>query len=821
MALSPDELKKQVALLNQQAALQAKISSDYGSYLEAVKDYKKTYEEIVRNRKLENELNQKALALEVKKQNSANGLSVVEELQLQKTKEQLQILKSQTEEMVTQGKLLKNAIKDTNVMTLSSAKLAASLTKGLGNLPGMVTKGIGRLKDLGLLDMEKSIKMSGLQMGILSKQSVNFRENIKDAAGQTTFIGAGIEDLAKMQSDYSDQIGRGVQLSKESLVAMGQMSKETGLSSEGTAKLVADMDELGVSASKVGDYVNQTMNDTHKMGLNSSKVVKNIQENMKMLNQYNFKGGIKGLEKMAETAAKLGVKMDFVSGMADKAFDIEGAVDMSAQLQVMGGAWAKLADPFHLMYMARNDTKGLAEEMAKAAEASMHFAEDGSIQMGTVEMARLKNIAKDANVNFDELVTSGKKLLALNKIKSQINFSLTPEAQEYIAATAEFGKDGKATIMVGADKSIKKFVKDLSADDIRQLADRQQEKAAAGERAKQAMNFDEALKNTFDKMKISLLPIVEVLNKELMPKFDKFIKRWDSGKWGEKIEVFATKIGELISYFAGWVIDNPIKTAFAIGGAKFIGFFMEKANWISNGLALSTGFNMGVKAEGGFLNMLKGALGMGGEAGAGGGALSTIAKAIGPLSGIVGGVGIGGAVSEATGQKSTTTGTVMGGLAGAGGWAAAAALAPETFGASFLIPLIAGAAGKYFGDMASQPAAGAPQQDAYFPKPKTNGFSKGRQIIQDGVAHPINNYDKELFIGKPGGAIDKSKGNTNANIPATINHTFQPITINGSIMVNTPGNPGKGIELLKDAQFIRDMTSLIHIETKRQLNQKQ
>jgi hypothetical protein len=40
-------------------------------------------------------------------------------------------------------------------------------------------------------------------------------------------------------------------------------------------------------------------------------------------------------------------------------------------------------------------------------------------------------------------------------------------------------------------------------------------------------------------------------------------------------------------------------------------------------------------------------------------------------------------------------------------------------------------------------------------------------------------------------------------------------------MVNTPGNPGKGIELLKDAQFIRDMTSLIHIETKRQLNQKQ
>jgi hypothetical protein len=43
------------------------------------------------------------------------------------------------------------------------------------------------------------------------------------------------------------------------------------------------------------------------------------------------------------------------------------------QLQVMGGAWAKLADPFHLMYMARNDMKGLTEEIANASQASMHL----------------------------------------------------------------------------------------------------------------------------------------------------------------------------------------------------------------------------------------------------------------------------------------------------------------------------------------------------------------------------------------------------------------------------------------------------------------
>jgi hypothetical protein len=51
---------------------------------------------------------------------------------------------------------------------------------------------------------------------------------------------------------------------------------------------------------------------------------------MKLLNKTNFKDGVKGLEAMGKLATKLGVKMDF-AGMSDKLWDIEGAVDMSAQ----------------------------------------------------------------------------------------------------------------------------------------------------------------------------------------------------------------------------------------------------------------------------------------------------------------------------------------------------------------------------------------------------------------------------------------------------------------------------------------------------------
>jgi hypothetical protein len=806
--MDAEELKKQVQQLKEQADLQAKISGSYSQYLEAVKVYKKTYNEILRNKKIDNELSDKILK-------NAYSNTAAGKIQKQKDEDRLKILRSQTAEMVAQGKQLRQAIEDTNTLTLSGAKLVATLTKGIGNLPGIVNKGIGKLKDLGLLDMEKSIKMSGLQMGILSKQAVSFRENIKDAAGQTTFIGAGIEDLAKMQSDYSDQIGRAVQLSQESLVSMGRMSKESGLGAEGTAEMVASMDELGLSASKVGDYVNQTMNDAHKMGINSSKVIKNIQSNIKMLNKYHFKDGIKGLAKMAELTTKLGVKMDFASGMSDKLWDIEGAVDMSAQLQVMGGEWAKMADPFHLMYMAREDAAGLTKELAKGAAAAMHFGADGGIELSSQKMSELKIIAQQTNTDYDELVTSGKKLLSLNKIKSQLNFSMSDEAKEYIAATAEFGENGKATIMVGAGKSIKKFVKDLSAEDIASLEARSKEKALAGERAKQAMNFDEALKNTFDKMKIALLPIVEVLNERLIPKFEGFLKRWDKERFGERIENFATKIGEIISALAGWVIDNPIKTAFIYGTTQFGGIFFDTAKWILNGMALSTGFNIGAKKIGG----------IGGATGPAGGYTKNgmpINRAPGKT-----GMGAGARIGAGIGL----------GVAGMGvDYGRSKMDNPESTGGKFLgvgsSALKGAALGMMFGPWGAGiglglgAAYGAYDEFIAKEEAQNNGnLTYGKKVgdakfsvLGGGKITPIDNKD-EFYALKPGGAVDKA--NKSANIPSSINHEFAPIEFKGNITIDTPGNPGKGVELLKDAHFIRQVTGLIHGETKRMMNQKQ
>jgi hypothetical protein len=60
------------------------------------------------------------------------------------------------------------------------------------------------------------------------------------------------------------------------------------------------------------------------------------------------------------------------------------------------------------MYMARNDMKGLTEEIANASSI-MHLGKDGG--MTSMEMSRLKIVAKEANLEYDDLVKSEKNSL--------------------------------------------------------------------------------------------------------------------------------------------------------------------------------------------------------------------------------------------------------------------------------------------------------------------------------------------------------------------------------------------------------------------------
>lgn len=798
MALSPDELKKQVALLKEQAALQEKVSSSYSQYVEAVKDYKKTYAEILRNKKIENELAAKILAA------GANAT--------QEDKDRLEILRAQTEEMELQGKQLRQAIEDTNALKLTGAKLGATFVKGLAKLPGLISSSFGKLDSYGLFKMDKAVKMSALQMGLLGKEGESYALSIRDTAVQTNLIGVGIEDLAKMQGQYTEDLGRSVMLGDAGLKSMAAMSKVTGLSAEGVGELAANMDVVGLSAERTGEYISQTMNDSHKMGLNASKVVKNIAGNIKMLNKFHFKDGIKGLAKMAELSAKLGVKMDFVGGMADKMWDIEGAVDMSAQLQVMGGAWAKLADPFHLMYMAREDAAGLTEEIAKASQASMHFAKDGSIEMSSMEMSRLKIIAEKTGLEYDDLVKSGKEMFKLNKVKNQISIpGLDDETKEFIANTAQLDKNGKATITIDGST---KLVSQMTEGDKKFLAMQVSEKKSMEERAKAAITFDEQIQNLINQFKTYMMPIIDGINQTLGPVLTEFMTDpdWQKGllELGKDIGEMIKSLAPVVKTVAELVLGLSPKGALATYlGVKGI---LSAGKWLLNGMALGQGFLISTKGGGLLGGLSKTGQAFGGK-GAGRGAM------------VAGGLGVGGALLGAGVDAYTDPGSTSNILGKAAadamtGAAIGSIIGPWGTAIGAVLGGIYGGVKAYNSKPQTTTVQGQPITDGYFSKPKNPMYSKGRQIVQGNVATPITN--KDMFVGQPGGAIDKAnKANQNANIPATINHTFGPIEVKGTIKLELPNGTNKDIDFMEDAHNIRQISMLIGAETARMLNGKQ
>ena len=129
-------------------------------------------------------------------------------------------------------------------------------------------------------------------------------------------------------------------------------------------------------------------------------------------------------------------------------------------------------------------------------------------------------------------------------------------------------------------------------------------------------------------------------------------------KFKTELKAVGVSIANFVKFGAGFVKVlgeavmwlGPGGTLAAFVAGKALGWLVDKAMWIENGVLLSQGFMTG-NAGGGFLQALTGTLG---------GPIGMLAKSVGVLAaGVAGwaaGKWIGGKLSEAVGNKSTEEG---------------------------------------------------------------------------------------------------------------------------------------------------------------------
>lgn len=584
MAELPDDLKKRIELAEEAS----KSLSNYNKLLNETRAYKENIAHIERGQlKVSEDL--KKNEAEIAKAVSSNDKE--KERELKKERRNLKKLHKINEDAINQGEkeldIRKKAVKEVNLLNVAREK---GLDIGRKITNSLIKQGKQ------FFEQQKSVKETELSMGLLSNQANGFRNNIYRASINTNQIGVDTKGLAKIQGVYADNVGRAVQLNGEELENMAALAKGTMLGAEGAAEFAGQMEKFNISAESSVDYVEDVVNKSSEMGLNANKVIKNIQSNIGLLNRYNFKEGVKGLGKMAELATKFKFQMQDIANLAEKVITPEGAVEVAARLQVLGGEWSKLGDPFELMYRSRNDLAGLQEDVINATKATARFNETtGEIMIDPMEMHRLREVANATGMSFDSLANSAREAAKFDQIKKGMSNIFKDEDKDFLASMAKFDKETgqfKVTMQTEEGETITENVQALRRITPSLIQSQRDLKKSLEERAKQAITFDETLVNLTNSFKTLLFPGFEAFAGALQNSVGDF-HDWavDSGAM-DKFANFAKNLGELSGSLVKLIVENPFESA--------IGLLLGKAAmWYARGFQLGKGFNAATFGRGG------------------------------------------------------------------------------------------------------------------------------------------------------------------------------------------------------------------------------
>lgn len=804
---SPQDLERWKTI----SELQKKASANLNGYYETMKNLKElesnlrhiTKEKIKTEKRLTDLATKKADmekdALYMTNQNYHALLAQmkVEEKKLDIAEEMLRIGEQNT-------KVLAEQLNKSNLLVASTRSLVGGL------------KAIGGQLEANLdywLEQQKAVKTAGLNMGVLSKQSGAFRNTLYKASLTTNALGVDTKLLAEMQSTYSEEVGRTVQLNEAGLEAMAELAKGTILGAEGAARLAAEMENFNISATGSRDIVEDMLNDAHKMGVNGAKATRELEKNIKMANKYHFKGGIEGLGKMVNLATKFKLEMGQIADFADKVFDVEGAVEMAAQLQVLGGSWSKLGDPFQLMFKARNDMEGLTKDIIAATDVTGSFnKETGEFEITALELSRLREVAKATGIDFNTLSESAKAVAKNAQIKGKVTGFFTDEEKEFIASLAQFDKKKKQYVLRidGSDVPVEQM-KNFNKNQLKAIME---EKASLEARAKDSQTFDETWKNIVNTFKSAFLPGFERFSQSLSGGLSKFQAWMEENKVIDRVVSFGKVFGETAAWFIDKIVEWP-KTSATIIAAALIG---KELAWVGRGMLLGKGFNMATGGGTGGSNLMNS---MGQTAGGGfRGNLRGAGRSGGAIGGGILAAGMAG-FSEwnenseqgmGNGENATRTG-IRAGLAGGGAWGGAALGA--TIG-TMIFPGVGTAIGGLIGGIAGG-LAGDKAGDA------TGNlvFGSNDRVHDDFIARPgadpISFSSADTLVGlKKDGGIGKAlvQGAAGNNGKMEISFT-NPIRIDGNINVTSPGGSTK-IDL-NDPLFIRSLTKIIQEELSRSI----
>ena len=202
-------------------------------------------------------------------------------------------------------------------------------------------------------------------------------------------------------------------------------------------------DLMGISTNAMTKGLEDVFKESQKLGLNASKVVKQLSSNMKSIQSYSFASGVRGMTEMAKQAVKMRIDVSDVLQMADKFYQPEAAIEAAANLQMLGGDIAKaFGDPFETMYMARNKPEELANKLEDMTKNMLQFNEEsGRYELPAEARMQLKAAGDQLGINTEKMVEMARQSSKINDLKMKFTAIGDNEMKENLASLAKFSEE--------------------------------------------------------------------------------------------------------------------------------------------------------------------------------------------------------------------------------------------------------------------------------------------------------------------------------------------------------------------------------------------
>ena len=287
------------------------------------------------------------------------------------------------------------------------------------------------------------------KMGITGELARNIRSEMVGVAKDTMVYGVGLEDINSTYIKTISTLGRAIPLSKGLLTDLTLSAKAAGVSFEAAGEFTGNLEGLGIGLVKGPKILTDMSETARSMGLNSMSFIEDATKNLQLVNTLGFKGGIDGFTKIAAKASLIKFDLSLAASKAESLFDPENAIEMAAQLNVLGGDFGRLGNAIDLMFMPTNDMNGFTEQIMEAQKQFVSFNESTQeFESSPLDLRRAREFAKVMGKDVGVVMKEAKSAARRDMIKDKISFmpNMSEEDRELVASLGVLSTDGQVTI---------------------------------------------------------------------------------------------------------------------------------------------------------------------------------------------------------------------------------------------------------------------------------------------------------------------------------------------------------------------------------------